>query len=41
MVAIALASSFTTGSVLTLVLPLGILIAVTIWYVIIWQRDES
>ncbi len=38
--AIPLASHFSTSSVLTLVIPLGILIAVTIWYVAIWREDE-
>jgi hypothetical protein len=31
--AIALAASFLTGSILTLALPLGVLIVVALWYV--------
>ena len=37
-IALPLASSFQTGAILTLVLPLGVLIAVTVWYVILWRR---
>lgn len=37
--ALIVASSFLTGSILTLVLPLGVLILVTIWYVILFNRD--
>jgi hypothetical protein len=36
--AITIASSFLTGSILSLVLPLGVLIAVTIWYLVLWRR---
>jgi hypothetical protein len=36
--AVTIASSFLTGSILTLVLPLGVLIAVTIWYLVLWRR---
>jgi hypothetical protein len=36
--AAVLASSFLTGSVLTLVLPLGVLIGVAIWYVVLFNR---
>lgn len=32
------AQHFTTGSVLTLVIPLGVLIVVAIWYVVLWRR---
>jgi hypothetical protein len=35
---ITIASSFLTGSILSLVLPLGVLIAVTVWYVVLWRR---
>jgi hypothetical protein len=30
-----------TGSVLTLVMPLGVLIAVAIWYVVLWSRGAG
>jgi hypothetical protein len=33
-----LATRFLTASILTLVVPLGVLIAVTAWYVVIWSR---
>jgi hypothetical protein len=36
-----LASSFLTGSILTLVLPLGVLILVAIWYVVLWRRGSG
>ena len=39
--AIVIASGFQTGAVLTLVLPLGVLIAVTIWYVVLWRRGTG
>ncbi len=35
---IMIASSFLTGSILSLVLPLGVLIAVAVWYVVLWRR---
>ena len=31
------ADHFLTGSILTLVLPLGVLIAVTVWYLLLWR----
>ena len=34
---VPMATHFTTGAVLTLVLPLGVLIAVAIWYVVLWR----
>ena len=34
---VPMATHFPTGSVLTLVLPLGVLIVVAIWYVILWS----
>jgi hypothetical protein len=37
-IATILASSFETAAVLTLVLPLGVLLAVAIWYVVLWRR---
>lgn len=36
-----LVASFLAGSILTLVLPLGILIAVAIWYVVLWRRGAG
>jgi hypothetical protein len=36
-VALIIASGFLTGSILTLVLPLGVLILVTIWYLVLWR----
>jgi hypothetical protein len=36
-----LASHFLTGSILTLVLPLGTLIAVGIWYAVLWRRGAG
>ena len=35
---VPIASHFLTGSILTLVLPLGVLILVAIWYVVLWRR---
>ena len=35
-----IASGFLTGSILTLVLPLGVLICVAIWYVVMWLHDS-
>lgn len=36
--ALVSASSFLTGSILTLALPLGVLILVVIWYAVLWSR---
>ncbi len=36
--ALVTASSFLTGSILTLTLPLGVLILVVIWYAVLWSR---
>jgi hypothetical protein len=39
-----LASHVLTGEILTLVIPLGVLIAVAVWYVVLWRqglRDEG
>ncbi|HXB14881.1 MAG TPA: hypothetical protein VNV44_03960 [Solirubrobacteraceae bacterium] len=41
MTAAMLASDFLTGSILTLVLPLGVLIAVLIWYSVFWRRGSG
>ena len=38
MPSLIIASSFLTSSILTLVLPLGVLIAVALWYVLLWIR---
>lgn len=34
-------ASFLEGSILTLVLPLGLLVAITIWWVVIFRRRSS
>ncbi len=39
--AIPLASHFLTGSILTLVLPVGVFIIVAIWYVFMWRRGTG
>lgn len=35
------ATHFLAGSILTLVIPLGALIAVTVWYVVLWRRGSG
>jgi hypothetical protein len=40
-IAVPIASDFLTGSILTLVLPLGLLIIVAVWYVVLWRRDSG
>ncbi len=35
---IPLATHYLTASVLSLVIPLGTLVAVAVWYLAIWQR---
>ncbi len=40
-ITVPLASSFLTGSILTLVLPLGVLIMVAVWYVVLWRRGSG
>jgi hypothetical protein len=37
-IAIPIAAHFLTGSILSLVIPLGVLIAVAVWYVLLWRR---
>jgi hypothetical protein len=32
-----LAAHFLTGSILTLAIPLGVLIVVAVWYVLLWR----
>lgn len=31
-------ATFLTASILTLVVPLGVLIAVAVWYIVAWSR---
>jgi hypothetical protein len=38
---IPIASDFLAGSILTLVLPLGVLIAVVVWYVVVLRRGAG
>jgi hypothetical protein len=38
---IPIASHFLTGSILTLAVPLGVLIAVAVWYVVLWRRGSG
>ncbi len=33
-----IASDFLAGSILTLVLPLAVLIAVVVWFLLLWRR---
>ena len=40
-IAIPIASHFLTGSILSLVLPLGALICVAIWYVALWRGGSG
>jgi hypothetical protein len=39
--AITVFASFSGGSILTLVLPLGVLIAVVAWYVWLWRHGAG
>ncbi|MGH2878924.1 MAG: hypothetical protein ACRDK4_04860 [Solirubrobacteraceae bacterium] len=39
--ATAILASFSTGSVLTLVLPLAVLVIVVAWYVWLWSRGAG
>jgi hypothetical protein len=36
-----IAAHFLTGSILTLVLPLGVLILVGLWYGLLWHRGHG
>jgi hypothetical protein len=38
---IPLASGFLTGSILSLVLPIAVVIVVTVWYVLLWRRGTG
>ena len=40
-IVIPIASHFLTGSILTLVLPVGVFIAIAIWYVLLWRRGTG
>jgi hypothetical protein len=40
-ISVPLAAHVLTGSILTLVLPLGVLIVVAIWYVMLWRRGTG
>ncbi len=40
-ITIPIAAHFLTGSILTLVVPLGVLIVVAVWYVLLWRRDAG
>jgi hypothetical protein len=37
-IAVPIAAHFLTGSILTLAIPLGALIVVAVWYVLLWRR---
>jgi hypothetical protein len=39
--AVPIASGFQTGAILTLVIPLGVLVLVAIWYVVLWHRGAG
>jgi hypothetical protein len=38
---IPIATHFLTGAILTLVLPLGVLICVAIWYTVLFRRGSG
>jgi hypothetical protein len=40
-IALPVAAHFLAGSILTLVLPVGVLIAVAIWYVVLWRKGSG
>jgi hypothetical protein len=40
-IVIPIASHFLTGSILTLVLPVGVFIAIAVWYVLMWRRGTG
>jgi hypothetical protein len=40
-ISLPIAAHILTGSILTLALPLGVLIIVAIWYVVLWRRGEG
>jgi hypothetical protein len=38
---VPIATHFLAGSILTLVLPVGVLIVVAVWYVLEWRRGSG
>ncbi len=40
-ITIPIATHFLAGSILTLVLPLGVLIVVVAWYMLLWRRGAG
>ena len=40
-VIVPIATGFLTGSILTLVMPLAVLIIITIWYVVLWRGNHG
>jgi hypothetical protein len=40
-IAIPIAAHVLTGSILTLVLPVGVFIVIAIWYVLLWRRGTG
>jgi hypothetical protein len=40
-ITVPIAAHFLAGSILTLALPLGVLIVVTIWYLVLWRRGAG
>jgi hypothetical protein len=38
---VPIASHYLTGSILSLVIPLGILVVVAIWYVVVFRRGSG
>ena len=40
-IVIPIASHFLTGSILTLVLPVGVFIVIAVWYVLLWRRGTG
>lgn len=38
---VPLASHFLAGSILSLVLPVGVFIVIAIWYVLLWRRGTG
>jgi hypothetical protein len=40
-IVIPLASGFLTGSILSLVLPVVVVIVITVWYAFLWRRGTG
>ena len=40
-IAVPIAAHFLTGSILTLAIPVGVFLAVAIWYVVLWRRGTG